>query len=126
LLLIGGSFIFCLYIYPKIVVFDDFPKRAIASIIEKNHRYAWSFINRAISYGEKGQIEKACADLKLACDSGYIPTKKGKSGNRDAGARPLVLRVEWAIQGNLAGAASPRRLTGRREVSYLSAVLTSI
>jgi len=71
LLVIGGSFVFCLYIYPKIILFDDFPKRAIANIIEANPRYALSFINQAISYGEKGQIEKACTDLKLACDLGY-------------------------------------------------------
>ena len=71
LLMIGGSFIFCLYIYPSIILFDDFPKRAIANIIETSPRYARSFINQAISYGERGQIEKACTDLKLACDLGY-------------------------------------------------------
>jgi len=71
LLMIGGSFIFCLYIYPRIFQFDNLHNEYIASIIEKNPRYARPFINRAISFGEKGQIEKACADLKLACASGY-------------------------------------------------------
>jgi len=71
LLTIGGSFIFCLYIYPRIHQFDGLSNIAIATAIEVNPRLARPFINRAISYGEKGQIEKACADLKLACDSGY-------------------------------------------------------
>jgi hypothetical protein len=71
LLMIGGSFIFCLYIYPRIHQFDGLSNIAIATAIEVNPRLARPFINRAISHGEKGQIEKACSDLKLVCDLGY-------------------------------------------------------
>jgi hypothetical protein len=71
LLMIGGSFIFCLYIFPRIFQFDNLPDRVIASIIEANPRFARPFIKRAISFESKGQVEKACDDLKLACDSGY-------------------------------------------------------
>ena len=67
-LVIGGSFFFCLYIYPRIYRFDGLPKIAIAAAIEINPRLAQPFINRALSYIEKGQIEEACSDLKLACD----------------------------------------------------------
>ena len=70
-LVIGGSFIFCLYIYPRIILFDDFPRRAVSEIIEASPRYAQSFINRALALDLHGQTEKACADLKLACDLGY-------------------------------------------------------
>ncbi len=71
LLIIGGSFIFCLYIYPRIFPWDGIDNIVIARGIETNSTYARFFINRAISFGEKGQVEKACADLQLACDSGY-------------------------------------------------------
>ena len=71
LFVIGGSFIFCLYIYPRIFWFDELPNVAIANYIKSNPRLARPFIKRALLYGEKGQIEKACSDLKLACDLGY-------------------------------------------------------
>jgi hypothetical protein len=71
LLTIGGSFVFCLYIYPRIHQFDGLSDLAIASAIELNPRLARPFINRAISHGEQGQIEKACSDLKLVCNLGY-------------------------------------------------------
>jgi hypothetical protein len=71
LFIIGGSFVFCLYIYPRIFQFDGLSNIVIANAIEINPRLAQPFIKRAISYGEKGQIEKACSDLKLACDLGY-------------------------------------------------------
>ena len=70
LLIIGGSFVFCLYIYPRIYQFNA-PRMAIVNAIKANPRLAQPFINRAISYGEGGQIEMACADLKLACDLSY-------------------------------------------------------
>ena len=69
--MIGGSFVFCLYIFPRIFQFDGLNKNTIASIIETNHRLAPPFIDRAISFSLKGQHEKAYADLKLACDLGY-------------------------------------------------------
>ena len=71
LLMIGGSFIFCLYIYPRIILFDDFPRRAVSEIIEASPRYAQPFINQALALVLQGQTDKACADLKLACDLGY-------------------------------------------------------
>ena len=71
LLMIGGSFIFCLYIYPRIFQFDNLNSDTIARIIAANHRFAPPFIKRANSFVLKGQIEKACSDLKLACDLGY-------------------------------------------------------
>ena len=71
LLMIGGSFIFCLYIYPRIILFDDFPRRAVSEIIAASPRYAQSFINQALALGLKGQTDESCADLKLACDLGY-------------------------------------------------------
>jgi len=71
LLMIGGSFIFCLYIYPRIILFDDFPRRAVSEIIAASPRYAQPFIKQALVLGLQGQTDKACADLKLACDLGY-------------------------------------------------------
>ena len=71
LLSYSGSLFFCLYIYPRIFEFDHLPNVVITRAIEVNPRLAQPFINRAISFGEKGQIDKACADLKLVCDIGY-------------------------------------------------------
>ena len=71
LLIIGGSFVFCLYIYPRIYVFDTLPNPAIVATIKANPVFASAFINRAVSYGDNGQIAKACHYLQLACDSGY-------------------------------------------------------
>ena len=68
---IGGSFFFCLYIFPRIFPFDDLTKKAITTSIEVNPRLVQPFINRAISYAENGQIEKGCSDLNLACGLGY-------------------------------------------------------
>ncbi len=70
-LVIGGSFFFCLYIYPRVFWFNDLSKIAIAGYIEANPRLAQPFINRAISFELKDQYEKACSDLKLACELGY-------------------------------------------------------
>ena len=71
LFIIGGSFVFCLYIYPRIYQFNGLPKIAIVNAIKINPRLAQPFINRAISFGERGQVEKACSDLKLACGLSY-------------------------------------------------------
>ncbi len=70
-LVIGGSFFFCLYIYPRIAPIDHLSERTIAEVIEANPRLAKPFINRAISHIEKGRIEKGCSYLELACDLGY-------------------------------------------------------
>ena len=74
LVMIGGSFFICLYIFPRIARFDNLPRGVIANVIKTHPRYARPFINRAISFGLKGQVERACYDLKLACDSGYCAT----------------------------------------------------
>ncbi|MGD9300077.1 MAG: hypothetical protein PVI13_00785 [Desulfobacterales bacterium] len=74
LVVIGGSFVLCLYIFPRIVQFDNLPKEVIARVIKTHPWYAQPFINRAISFGLKGQVARACSDLKLACDSGYCAT----------------------------------------------------
>lgn len=71
LLVIGGSFVFCFYIYPRIFVFERMPPPAIVHTLKANPIFASAFINRAMSYGEGGQIAKACRYLQLACDSGY-------------------------------------------------------
>ena len=71
LLVIGSSFFICLYIIPRYFPFDHLENEVIERAIQTNPRLAQSFINRAISYGEKGQKERACSDLKLLCDFGY-------------------------------------------------------
>ena len=78
LVMIGGSFFISLYIFPRIASFDNLPKEVIAKVIKTHPRYARPFINRAISFGLKGQVERACSDLKLACDSGYCEDYKLK------------------------------------------------
>jgi hypothetical protein len=70
-LVIGFSFFFCLHIYPRIAPIDHLPEITIAEAIEANPRLAKPFINRAISYVEKGRIEKGCSYLNLACELGY-------------------------------------------------------
>ena len=62
LLMIGGSFLFCLYIFPRI-----FPYPVGKSI----PKLAKPYIFRAISLADKGQYEKACIELERACDLGY-------------------------------------------------------
>ena len=68
---IGGSLIICLYILPRIWQFDNVEPYGIVHAIETNPKLAQPFINRAVSSGLAGQIEKACSDLKLACKLGY-------------------------------------------------------
>ena len=70
-LVIGGSFVFCMYIYPRIFDFNHLPNKAIADIIETSPQFAQPFIDRALKFGLKGETAKACADLKTACDAGY-------------------------------------------------------
>ncbi len=71
LLMFGGSFVFCFHIYPRIHDFRNLPKIVIANAIKANPRLAQPFINRALSYGKRGQIEMACSNLKLACDLSF-------------------------------------------------------
>lgn len=69
--LIGGSFIIALYIFPILFQWNYMSDFAVRNAIRVNPRLAPHFIERAISMGEKGQIERACHDLGLACDLGY-------------------------------------------------------
>jgi hypothetical protein len=72
ILVIGGSFIFCLYIYPRIYPFDNPGGKTISKLVRP-------YIFKAISFADKGQFEKACLELKRACELGeceYNETKK--------------------------------------------------
>jgi hypothetical protein len=72
MLIIGGSFIFCLYIFPRIFPYGEYDPAAIS-------RIARPHIFRAIFLAEKRQYEKACFELKQACELGeckYYNTKK--------------------------------------------------
>ena len=69
--LIGSAFIFSLYVYPRIYPWKHMSDFGIRYAIRLNPRLAPHFIERAISMGEEGQIERACHDLRLACDVGY-------------------------------------------------------
>ena len=64
LLIIGGSFVFCLYIYPRIYQYGSPGGKAIP-------KTARLHIYKAISFAHNRQYEKACFELKRACDSGY-------------------------------------------------------
>ena len=64
LLLIGGAFIFCLYIYPRIYQYG-YPNGKAIPKLARPHIY------QAILFAEISQFEKACIELKRACDLGY-------------------------------------------------------
>ncbi len=71
ILVIGGSFIFCLYIYPRIYPFENPGGKTIPKLVRP-------YIFKAISFADKGQFEKACLELKRACELGeceYYVTK---------------------------------------------------
>ena len=62
LLTIGGSFIFCLYIFPRIFPYPD--GKSISKL-------AKPYIFRAISLADRRLYEQACIELERACDLGY-------------------------------------------------------
>ena len=64
LFVIGGSFVFCLYIYPRIYQYPSLGGKAIPKLARLH-------IYKAITFAHNRQIEKACLELKKACDSGY-------------------------------------------------------
>ena len=64
ILVIGGSFIFCLYIYPRIYQFNSPHHRAMP-------RWARVYIYKAISLADRRLYEQACIELERACDLGY-------------------------------------------------------
>ena len=70
-LVIGGSFIFCLYIYPRIYQYGSPGDKAIPKLVRP-------YLHKAILFADKGQYEKACLELKRACELGeceYYDTK---------------------------------------------------
>jgi hypothetical protein len=62
LLTIGGSFIFCLYIFPRIFPYPE--GKSISKL-------AKPYIFRAISLADRRLYEQACIELERACDLGY-------------------------------------------------------
>ena len=72
LLLIGGAFIFCLYIYPRIYQYG-YPNGKAIPKLARPHLY------QAIRFAGNRQFEKACFELKRACELGaceYYNMKK--------------------------------------------------
>ena len=65
LLMIGGAFIFCLYIYPRIYPYSFSGGEAIPEPARPH-------IYKAILLSETRQYEKACLELKQACDLGCL------------------------------------------------------
>ena len=64
LFMIGASFIFCLYIYPRIYQYSLPGGKAIPKLARPH-------IYKALSFADNRQYEKACFELKRACDIGY-------------------------------------------------------
>ena len=71
LLMIAGSFIFCLYIYPRIYQYGSPGGKAIPKLARPH-------IFKAISFAHNRQYEKACFELKQACDLGYCEAYNSK------------------------------------------------
>jgi hypothetical protein len=72
LLLIGGSFVLCLYIFPRIFPFGPYDSKAIPKL-------AKPYIYRAAVFADNRKYEKACLELKRACELGaceYYNMKK--------------------------------------------------
>ena len=63
ILVIGGSLIFCLYIFPRIYPYGNPGDKAIPKLVRP-------YIFKAIVFADKGQFEKACLELKRACELG--------------------------------------------------------
>ena len=64
LLTIGGAFIFCLYIGPRIYQYGYPGGKAIPKLA-RPHLY------QAVRFYENRQFEKACFEMKQACDLGF-------------------------------------------------------
>jgi hypothetical protein len=67
----GRLFFFLLLYLPENFCVCDAPPPAIVHTIKTNPLFASAVIDRGVSYGEDGQIVKACRYLQLACGSGY-------------------------------------------------------
>jgi len=68
--IIGGSFIFCLYIYPRIYDLRSIPSLTLVRMVKENPKISKPYIERAISLGLRDWVEKACTGLEQACDAG--------------------------------------------------------
>jgi hypothetical protein len=64
ILMIGGSLIFCLYIFPRIYQYGSPNGKAIPKLARPH-------IYKAILFADNRHYEKACFELKRACDLGY-------------------------------------------------------
>jgi len=62
-LAIGGSFFLCLYIFPRIFPYSELNIRSISKLARPH-------IFRAVSLADKRDYEKACSELKRACELG--------------------------------------------------------
>ncbi len=70
-LIIGGSFIFCIYIFPRIYPYNDYaPNLVLIRSFKENPRFASAYIERASSLGFMNFVENACIGLEQACESG--------------------------------------------------------
>ncbi len=63
-LVLGGSLFIGYYVMPRSFKYDYFGGM---SVTEKARPY----VDRAISYAQKQEYEKACLELKKACEAGY-------------------------------------------------------
>ena len=72
LLMIGGSFVTCLYIFPRIWPYGPYDRITISKL-------ARPYLYRAMLFADNRQYQKACFELKRACDLGeceYYNLKK--------------------------------------------------
>ena len=64
LLAIGGSLFISFYVMPRYYTYDSFDGMTVT---EKARPY----VNRAMSYFQNQEFEKACLEVKKACEAGY-------------------------------------------------------
>ena len=64
LLMVGGSFFFCLYIYPRIYQFSSPHHKAMP-------RWARVYVYNAISLADRRLYDQACIELARVCELGY-------------------------------------------------------
>jgi hypothetical protein len=84
ILVIGGSLFFCLYIYPRVYPFPTADGKPVP-------RFVRPIYFKAISLADRGQYDKACIELKRACELGEceyyekycLTTSAGSNENND-------------------------------------------
>ena len=72
MVIIGGSFIICLYIFPRIIPTGVYNSKTISKLARPH-------LFRAIAFVDNRKYEKACLELKRACELGeceYYEIKK--------------------------------------------------